>query len=97
MFVLKLISTKQGVEMELFQEILCHVLSNEKVQVSFPQLENTDVSKIVELECYQAFRRIKTILEDDSLDNREYFHRIEEILSAFEELASSCDGRHDLG
>lgn len=39
--------------MELYQEILCHVLANGKVQVSFPQLENTDVSKIVELECYQ--------------------------------------------
>lgn len=83
--------------MELFQEILCHVLSSEKVQVSFPQLEHTDVTKIVELECYQALRRIKTILEDDSLDDSECFHRIEEIVCAFEELGSSCGGRHDFG
>ena len=34
--------------MELYQEILCHVLANEKVQVSFPELVNTDVIKIVE-------------------------------------------------
>ena len=83
--------------MELYQEILCHVLANGKVQVSFPQLENTDVSKIMELECYQALRRIKTILEDDSLDDSECFQQIEEIVCAFENLGSSCAGRHDFG
>ncbi len=83
--------------MELLQEILCHVLSSEKVQVSFPQLENTDVSKIVELECYQALLRIKTILEDDSLDDSECFQQIEEIVCTFENLGSSCGGRHDFG
>lgn len=83
--------------MELLQEILCHVLSSEKVQVSFPQLENTDVSKIVELECYRALCRIKTILEDDSLHDSECFQQIEEIVCTFEELGSICGGRHDFG
>lgn len=83
--------------MELYQEILCHVLSNETIQVSFPQLQNTDISKIVELECYQALRRIKTILEDDSLTDRECFQQIEEIVCAFEALGSSCGSRHDFG
>lgn len=59
--------------MELLREIICHVLSGEKVQVSSPQFENTDVTRILELECYQALRRIKTILEDDSLDDGECF------------------------
>ena len=40
--------------MELFQEILCHVFANEKVQVSFPELTHTDAAQIVELECYKA-------------------------------------------
>ena len=75
--------------MELLQGILCHMLSSKKVQVSFPQLENTDVSKIVELECYQTLRRIKTILEDDSLDDSECFQQIQKIVCTFEELGSS--------
>ena len=34
--------------MELYQEILCHVFENEKIQVSFPELIHTDVTKIIE-------------------------------------------------
>ena len=49
--------------MELYKEILCHVLVNEKVQVSFSELVDTDVTKIVELECYKVLHKIKTILE----------------------------------
>lgn len=48
--------------MELYQEILCHVFENEKIQVSFPELIHTDVTKIIELECYKALHKIKTIL-----------------------------------
>ena len=59
--------------MELFQEILCHALANEKAQVSFPGLSNTDAAKIVELECYKALRKIKAILEDDSLKTANAF------------------------
>ena len=62
--------------MELYQEILCHVLANEKVQVSFPELINTDVTKIVELECYKALAKIKAILEDDTLADSECFQQI---------------------
>lgn len=82
--------------MELYQEILCHVLANEKIQVSFPQLENTDVSKIVELECYKALGKIKAILEDDALSDSECFQQIEEIVCTFEELGSN-GSRHDFG
>ena len=83
--------------MELYQEILCHVLANEKVQVSFPELVNTDVTKIVELECYKALGNIKAILEDDALADSECFQQIEEIVCAFEELGSGGGSRHDFG
>lgn len=83
--------------MELYQEILCHVLANEKVQVSFPELTNTDVTKIVELECYKALRKIKAIIEDDTLADSECFQQIEEIVCAFEELGSGGGSRHDFG
>ena len=39
--------------MELYQEILRHILAEEKIQVSFPELTNSDSTKIVELECYR--------------------------------------------
>ena len=83
--------------MELYQEILCHVLANEKVQVSFPELVNTDVTKIVELECYKALGIIKAILEDDALADSECFQQIEEIVCTFEELGSGGGSRHDFG
>ena len=83
--------------MELYQEILCHVLANEKVQVSFPELVNTDVTKIVELECYKALVKIKAIIEDDALADSECFQQIEEIVCAFEALGSGGGSRHDFG
>ena len=83
--------------MELYQEILCHVLANQKIQVSFPELINTDVTKIVELECYKALSKIKAILENDTLADSECFQQIEEIVCAFEELGSGGSSRHDFG
>lgn len=83
--------------MELYQKILCHALANETIQISFPQLQNKDITKIVELECYQALRKIKVILEDDSLVDSQCFQQIEAIVCTFEELGSSCGSRHDFG
>lgn len=83
--------------MELYQEILCHVLANEKIQVSFPEFINTDVTKIVELECYKALAKIKAILENDTLADSECFQQIEEIICTFEELGSGGGSRHDFG
>jgi len=82
---------------ELFQEILRHALANEKAQVSFPGLTDTDAAKIVELECYQALQKIKDILENDSLEDSECFYRTPEIVCVFEELGSGCGNRHDFG
>ena len=83
--------------MELYQEILCHVLANEKVQISFQELINTDVTKIVELECYKALRKIKAILENDALADNECFQQIEEIVCTFEALGSDGGIWHDFG
>ena len=83
--------------MEPYQEILCHVFANEKIQVSFPELINTDVTTIVELECYKALGKIKAILEDDALADSECFQQIEEIVCAFEALGSGGGSRHDFG
>ena len=83
--------------MELYQEILCRVLANEKIQVSFPELIHTDITKIVELECYKALAKIKAILENDVLTDSGCFQQIEEIVCTFEELGSGGGNRHDFG
>lgn len=83
--------------MELFREILCHTLANEKAQVSFSGLADTEIIKIAELECYKALQNIKAILEDDSLEDSECFDRTPKIICVFEELASGCGNRHDFG
>lgn len=81
--------------MELYQEILCHVFANEKIQVSFPELIHTDVTRIVELECYKALAKVKAIIENDTLADSECFQQIEEIVCTFEELGSGGGSRHD--
>ncbi|WP_207670678.1 hypothetical protein [Clostridium sp. BSD2780061688st1 E8] len=47
--------------------------------------------------CYQALSQIKAVLEDDSLDDRECFMKIEKIVSIYEGLGSGCGNRHDFG
>lgn len=50
--------------MELFQEILCHVLANGNVHVSFSRLTHDDIAEIVTSECYQALRKMKAVPDD---------------------------------
>lgn len=47
--------------------------------------------------CYQALSQIKAVLEDDSLDDRECFMKIEKIVCIYEGLGSGCSNRHDFG
>ena len=52
---------------------------------------------LIELNCYQTLKKIKAIIEDDSLDDPECFYRIEQIVCAFEEIGSDGGNRHDFG
>ena len=82
--------------MELLKEIMIQVLMNEDIQISFPGLQ-PDLSGIVESKCYQALKRIKAIIEDDSLEDSECFMKVEEIVCTLEELGSDGGSRHDFG
>ena len=82
--------------MELYQEILAKLLTQQKVEVVFPNLsENPE--EMVKGECYKMLSKIKAILEDDSLTDQECFVKIEKIVCLFEEAGSGCKTRHDFG
>lgn len=81
--------------MELYKEILCHLIQHETVEIRFPEL--TPRQEVVEAACYRTLEKIKEILHDNTLDDRTCFEKIEEIIYAFEEIGSSGGGRHDFG
>lgn len=87
---------QEKVDMELYKELLIHLLQSEKLQIVFPDLK-IDVAELVELHCYQTLQKIKSVLEDDTLDDSECFFKIEEIVRIFEETGSGCGSRHDFG
>ena len=82
--------------MELYADILKHLLMNEKIEVRFPDLK-TDSAELVESVCYQILRKIKEIIEDDRLDDEICYLKIEQIICALEEIGSSGGYRHDFG
>lgn len=79
--------------MHFFQEIVAHVLTKEEVSVSFPNLKFS-VSELLEIECFDALKKIKAIIENDSLND---FECVEEIVCVFEKLGSGGGNRHDFG
>lgn len=84
--------------MELYMEILTHILQNQKgkVEVTFPNLKFS-AEEIVDSAAYCALLKIQRILKDDTLEDPECFYRIEAIVHEFERLGSGCGNRHDFG
>lgn len=82
--------------MELYKELLVQILAQQDVQVTFSNC-SLDLNRLVESAAYQAICRIRALLEDDSLDDRACFKKIEEIVCIFEDMGSSGGGRHDFG
>ncbi|MBQ9979634.1 MAG: hypothetical protein IJP23_01050 [Oscillospiraceae bacterium] len=78
--------------MELYMDILCKKIAGDAAKTF-----REDHSQFVESECYKALKKIKAILEDHTLTDRECFMQIEEIVRVFEEIGSGCGNRHDFG
>ena len=53
--------------------------------------------EIIETESYKALQKIKEIIQDSSLDDKECFMKIEEIVCIFEALGGSVGNRLDVG
>jgi len=80
--------------MELYEEILLHLLK------SNPELcmqTSDSLVDLIELNCYQTLKKIKAIIEDDSLDDPECFYKIEQIVCLLEKIGSDGGNRHDFG
>ena len=73
-----------------------HLLAGQTMEIRFPDI-GFDINSLVEMECYRTLRKIKAIIEDDSLEDKECFLKIEEIICAFEAIGSNGGDRHDFG
>lgn len=73
--------------MELYEEII-------KSSIVLPEIH---AEEIVEKKCYQALQEIQRIICDESLNDRECFKKIEQIICVFEALGSHGGTRHDFG
>ncbi len=84
--------------MELYEEILFHLLKDKdaKVEVTFPGVKFSAL-ELVESAAYCALSQIQKILKDDTLNDEECFYKIEEIVHEFERIGSGCGNRHDFG
>lgn len=80
--------------MNLCKEILVKIPEDENVQINIVGL-NDNISKLFDLECYKALEKIKAVIEDDSLEDKDCFMRIEEIIRIYENIGSNGGFRHD--
>ena len=80
--------------MDLYQEIIAHVIERGKIQIEFPHLK-ISAKEIVEMECYKALKQIKEIIEDERLEDDECFEKIEAIVCCLEGIGSNGGFRHD--
>lgn len=73
--------------MDLYKEILLHALMECKCMDRQPDA-------VVEGVCYRAIRQIRSILDDEALND---FDCIERIVSLLEAMGIDAGARHDFG
>ena len=86
----------ESIKMDDFKDILAQAISTEAVRGCLSSFE-TSVTELVELQCFQAIKDIRKILEDEGLEDMECFWKIEKIVCRLEALGLSCGDRHDFG
>ena len=79
--------------MKLWQTIL----ANATKKCEGKMIMEFDMEKLFEKECYIVLEWIKAILNDETLDDKECFEKIEKIVCLFEEIGSGGGTRHDFG
>ena len=75
----------QPAVLELFDSLCAKgILEKEDIKVIFPNLNGINIKDICEMQCYKTLAEIKSVIEDDTLEDRECFWKIEKIISIFE-------------
>ena len=82
--------------MELYADLLRHLLDKQTICVSFPDLHGT-VQELLEGQSYRILQDIIAIIKNDALDDVDCFARIEEIVSLLEKNGIDTGNRHDFG
>lgn len=83
---------------EFCVHILAQALVKAGAQIYVQGASSADMIKeMLAMECCKALRDIREILDDDTLEDRECFQRIERIVSLYEELGPGAGSRHDFG
>lgn len=83
---------------EFYASILARVLVEAGAGIVVGGADSDAVIRhMAETACCGALRKIREILDDGSLSDRDCFDRVEQIVSAFEELGPGGGCRHDFG
>ena len=83
---------------EFYASILARVLIDAGAGVVVGGTDSDEIIKyMAETECCEALRKIRDILDDDSLSDEACFGRISRIVSLYEELGPGGGARHDFG
>ena len=72
-------------------ELLGEILKNERTEISFPDLQ-INAQELLELNCYQALNKIKSVIEDEDMTD---FECVEAIVCILEDMGSDGGFRHD--
>ena len=78
--------------MDLHEQILCDTIARQVI----PSLR-IDPAALVEMRCYQTIQKIYEIVSNEALDESQIFERVEEIVSALDDLGIGGGGCHDFG
>lgn len=80
--------------MELWRELLISGLQNESCK--FDYIDDKVLKEIITDRCYKILLQLKETINDESLQDKDCFIKIEEILYTLEKNNILCD-RHDFG
>lgn len=85
-------------EREFYANILAKILIDAGAGIVIGGTDSEDILKsMAESESCKALRKIRDVLDDDTLEDETCFRRIGEIVSILEELGPGAGCRHDFG
>lgn len=74
----------------LYKDMIIEIIKRES-----KVLIDENIKEIFENECYKTLERIRAVLNDENLNDKECFDRIEKIVKIYESVGSDGGIRHD--